>query len=237
MNLSNPHNRLGFALAVIIIIAAGAALYPHTNPARTEVDVGVYWGKEERNDSLEGVPKEEARSIKQMVQTESTMPEEKKISGAVFRTSHGDIEFAFFTDKAPKTVENFVKLAQSGFYDSTKFHRVIKDFMIQGGDPLSKDDAKQDFWGTGGPGYQFGDEINDERFVRGAVAMANSGPNTNGSQFFIVTAGATPWLDGKHTVFGRVVKGMDVVDKIERVETGERDIPKTPVIIERAILR
>ena len=130
---------------------------------------------------------------------------------AIIKTNMGDIEVEFFVEKAPLTVTNFTGLADIGFYDGTKFHRVIKDFMIQSGDPLSKDDTKEAEWGTGGPGYAFKDEINDEKLVRGAIAMANSGPNTNGSQFFIVTAQATPWLDGKHTVFGKVVGGMDVV--------------------------
>ena len=221
MNLTNSSHRLGFALAVIII-AAGAALY---------------LGKEERNNPLEDAQKEEANSMEQMVQPEPTMQEEKEVSDAVFRTSHGDIEVIFFADKAPKTVANFIALADKGFYDGTKFHRVIKDFMIQGGDPLSKDDAQIGRWGTGGPGYQFADEINSEKIVRGAFAIANSGPNTNGSQFFIVTAAATPWLDGKHTVFGKVVRGMDVVDKIESTPVGLRDIPQTPVILEKVMLR
>ncbi len=137
-----------------------------------------------------------------------------------FKTSHGDIALELFPKEAPLTVENFVKLARAGFYDGTRFHRVIKGFMIQGGDPNSKDDD----WandGTGGPGYTFKDEINSHKIVRGALAMANAGEgtNTNGSQFFIVTADAAPWLDGKHTVFGRVIAGMETVDKIENVRT------------------
>lgn len=139
------------------------------------------------------------------------------LSGAVFKTNLGSFEVVFFGDKAPHTVENFITLAQKQFYNGTKFHRVIKDFMIQGGDPLTKDDAKQTLWGTGGPGYMFADEFNDERLVRGIVAMANSGPNTNGSQFFVITAESTPWLDGKHTPFAKVVSGMDVVMKIRPV--------------------
>ena len=140
-------------------------------------------------------------------------------------TNHGAIELELFPDDAPKTVENFVKLAKDGFYDGVIFHRVIPDFMIQGGDPTGT--------GTGGPGYQFEDEFNDHKVVRGALAMANAGPNTNGSQFFIVTAEATPWLDGKHTVFGRVTSGMDVVDAIEQVDRDGRDKPREDVAIER----
>lgn len=137
----------------------------------------------------------------------------------VIMTNKGSITIELFKEDAPKTVENFVKLAQTGFYNGIKFHRVIKDFMIQTGDPLSKDMYKKPLWGTGGPGYFFEDEINRHKVVRGTLAMANSGPNTNGSQFFIVTAEATPHLDGKHTVFGKVTEGMDTVDIIEAVAT------------------
>ena len=151
---------------------------------------------------------------------------------ADIKTTLGTITIELFSDAAPKTVENFIKLAESGFYNGTKFHRVIKDFMIQGGDPNSKDDD----WandGTGGPGYAFEDEFNEHKVVRGVLAMANSGPNTNGSQFFVVTADATPWLDGKHTVFGRVVQGMEVIDKIESVATNKNDHPLEDVVVER----
>ncbi len=146
--------------------------------------------------------------------------------GAVLKTNQGDIQIEFYGDKSPITVANFLKLARSGFYNGTKFHRVIKDFMIQGGDPNSKDDDWSND-GTGGPGYKFDDEFNDEKLARGSLAMANSGPDTNGSQFFIVTAPATPWLDGKHTNFGKVVKGMDVVGKIEDLPVNENDHPTT----------
>jgi cyclophilin family peptidyl-prolyl cis-trans isomerase len=139
-------------------------------------------------------------------------------------TTHGTIELELFDDDAPKTVENFRKLSSDKFYDGIIFHRVIPDFMIQGGCP--------DGTGTGGPGYQFEDEFNDRKVVRGALAMANAGPNTNGSQFFIVTTDAAPWLDGKHTVFGRVSAGMDAVDAIEGVETRTGDRPVEPVVIE-----
>ncbi|MBI5004796.1 MAG: peptidylprolyl isomerase [Candidatus Lloydbacteria bacterium] len=157
-------------------------------------------------------------------------------NGVIIKTNFGNIELSFFPDKAPVTVGNFIKLSEAGFYNGTLFHRVIKDFMIQGGDPLSK----QSNWalhGTGGPGYTFQDEINDEKLVRGVIAMANAGPNTNGSQFFIVTAEETPWLDGKHTVFGRVVSGMDVVDKISSVEVNEQNHPLQDVVIEQIVLK
>ena len=144
-------------------------------------------------------------------------------------TSDGPIELELFDADAPKTVENFRKLSQDGFYDGLIFHRVIKDFMIQGGCP--------DGIGTGGPGYTFADEFNDKKVVRGALAMANSGPNTNGSQFFVVTADAASWLDGKHTVFGEVASGMDVIDAIEASETDGRDAPVEPKMIEKIELR
>ena len=138
-------------------------------------------------------------------------------STAVMHTNHGDITLELFDEDAPKTVANFKKLAGEGFYDGLIFHRVIKDFMIQGGCPQGT--------GTGGPGYTFEDEFNQHKIVRGALAMANAGPNTNGSQFFLVTTEEAPWLDGKHTVFGRVTDGMDVVDKIEDTQTDGRDRP------------
>jgi cyclophilin family peptidyl-prolyl cis-trans isomerase len=147
------------------------------------------------------------------------------MSAATLHTNHGAIALELFDDDAPKTVENFVSLARDGFYDGVIFHRVIPDFMIQGGDPTGT--------GSGGPGYTFEDEANDHRVVRGALAMANAGPNTNGSQFFIVTADACPWLDGKHTVFGEVTEGMEVVDAISALDTDARDRPRDNVVIER----
>jgi peptidyl-prolyl cis-trans isomerase B (cyclophilin B) len=147
------------------------------------------------------------------------------MSTATMHTNHGAIELELFDEDAPKTVENFRKLVDDGFYDGVIFHRVIKDFMIQGGDPTGT--------GTGGPGYTFEDEFNDHKVERGALAMANAGPNTNGSQFFIVTTDAAPWLDGKHTVFGRVTGGMDAVDSIEGTDTDAADKPSSDAVIER----
>ncbi|MEA2371288.1 MAG: peptidyl-prolyl cis-trans isomerase [Solirubrobacteraceae bacterium] len=146
------------------------------------------------------------------------------MSTATMNTSLGPIEFELFDADAPKTVGNFRTLAGKGFYDGLNFHRIIADFMIQGGCPEGN--------GRGGPGYKFEDEFNQHKVVRGALAMANSGPNTNGSQFFIVTAKACGWLDGKHTVFGQVKSGMETVEKIEGVETNHSDVPTTPVILE-----
>jgi cyclophilin family peptidyl-prolyl cis-trans isomerase len=145
-------------------------------------------------------------------------------STAVLRTSEGDVTLELFDEDAPQTVANFKRLAGQGFYDGLVFHRVIPDFMIQGGCPQGT--------GTGGPGYTFEDEINDHKIVRGALAMANAGPNTNGSQFFVVTTEAAPWLDGKHTVFGRITDGMDVVDRIEHVRTDGRDKPVDDVTMD-----
>jgi peptidyl-prolyl cis-trans isomerase B (cyclophilin B) len=144
---------------------------------------------------------------------------------ATLHTNHGAIGLELYPADAPKTVDNFVKLARDGFYDGVIFHRVIPDFMIQGGDPTGT--------GSGGPGYSFEDEFNNRKVVRGALAMANAGPNTNGSQFFIVTTEAASWLDGKHTVFGRVTSGMDVVDKISEFPRDARDKPHDDVVMER----
>jgi cyclophilin family peptidyl-prolyl cis-trans isomerase len=147
------------------------------------------------------------------------------MSQATMTTNHGPITFELFDEDAPKTVDNFRTLARKGFYDGLSFHRVISDFMIQGGCPQGT--------GTGGPGYEFEDEINQHKVVRGALAMANAGPNTNGSQFFIVTVGQAPWLDGKHTVFGKVTGGMDVVDKLESLPTDGRDRPREDARIDK----
>jgi peptidyl-prolyl cis-trans isomerase B (cyclophilin B) len=150
------------------------------------------------------------------------------MSTAIVQTNKGTIELELFDDDAPKTVANFRSLAEKGFYDGVIFHRVIPDFMIQGGDPTGT--------GSGGPGYTFEDEFNEHPVARGALAMANAGPNTNGSQFFIVTADACPWLDDKHTVFGQVTDGMDVVDTISQLDRDPGDRPREDVSIERVEL-
>ena len=147
------------------------------------------------------------------------------MSTMTMTTNHGEIVFEMFDDDAPVTVKNMRDLAEKGFYDGLTFHRIIRDFMIQGGCPQGT--------GTGGPGYDFEDEINDHKIARGALAMANAGPNTNGSQFFIVTTDAAPWLDGKHTVFGQVTSGMEVVDALEGLPTDTRDRPREPAVIEK----
>lgn len=160
----------------------------------------------------------------------NTTNDNNKIMTATLKTSQGDIVIEF-NPNTPKTVENFVKLAQAGFYDGTKFHRIIKDFMNQGGDPLTKDDSKKAMWGTGGPGYKFADEIGAENYnLPGTISMANAGPNTNGSQFFL-NVNDNSFLDTKHTVFGKVTKGLDVVMAINSVKTDEADRPLEPVIL------
>jgi peptidylprolyl isomerase len=162
---------------------------------------------------------------------------DKKTMNVTLKTNKGEITIELFADKAPNTVANFKKLAESGFYDGVKFHRVIKGFMIQSGDPLTKDDSKADMWGTGGPGYKFADEIHaNNRNDVGTISMANAGPNTNGSQFFI-NVNPNNFLDGKHTVFGKVIKGMDVVTEIEGVATNQSDRPLSPVVIEKVLVQ
>ncbi|HVM73630.1 MAG TPA: peptidylprolyl isomerase [Candidatus Paceibacterota bacterium] len=151
---------------------------------------------------------------------------------AVLHTNKGDITLEFSLD-APNTVANFIKLGKDGFYDGTKFHRVIKDFMIQGGDPQTKDDALAARWGTGGPGYTFDDELRPANSNDlGTISMANAGPNTNGSQFFINTANNN-FLDSKHTVFGRVTDGMEVVELIQEIPVDASDRPTSPIVINR----
>jgi len=174
----------------------------------------------------------EVKIIDKKVMNENT---KKNIT---MQTSMGNIEIELYADEAPKTVENFLKLASEGFYENTKFHRVIKGFMIQGGDPYTKGEDVS-VYGTGGPGYKFEDEPNNLPMTRGMLAMANSGPNTNGSQFFIITAAETPWLIGKHTVFGKVISGMDVVEAIDATKTNGApyDRPLVPVIVNKILVK
>jgi peptidylprolyl isomerase len=155
---------------------------------------------------------------------------------AVFETSMGTFKVELFTEQMPITTQNFIELAQKGFYDNTKFHRVIEDFMIQGGDPLSKDNSKKNYWGTGGPGYKIKDEFGEVGNIRGTISMANAGPNTGGSQFFINVVDNT-FLDGKHPVFGQVIEGMDVVDEIVAVETDSGDKPVEAVVVKKITIK
>jgi cyclophilin family peptidyl-prolyl cis-trans isomerase len=193
--------------------------------------------KEEKSDESNAKSTEQTTTLK-----EQKMPERVKIDPSTFEdlssqykkakleTNVGSIVVELFNEESPETVNNFLNLAKIDFYNGTIFHRVIKNFMIQGGDPLSKSDNKA-LHGTGDPGYKFEDEFNDEKLVRGSLAMANSGPNTNGSQFFIVTAKETPWLDGMHTNFGKVIEGMDIIDQIENTQTDQRDHPLKDIVI------
>lgn len=156
--------------------------------------------------------------------------EYQKIMNATMKTSLGEIKIELYGDKTPITAGNFAKLAEAGFYDGVKFHRVISGFMIQGGDPLTKDDAQKELWGTGGPGYKFNDEPFEGQYARGTIAMANSGPNTNGSQFFIMHADYP--LPPQYVIFGKVLEGMEAVDAIAALETDARDCPLNPPVIE-----
>jgi peptidylprolyl isomerase len=186
-----------------------------------------YWLLDQSNIKSIKVPQEATAIISQL---------DKEIMNATLHTNKGDITIEF-NSATPKTVENFTTLAKKGFYDGTKFHRVIKDFMNQGGDPLSKDDSQKSMWGTGGPGYKFADEITStNRNDLGTIAMANAGPNTNGSQFFI-NAANNNFLDTKHTVFGKVTVGMDVVKAINSVKTDSSDKPLDPVILQSITLK
>lgn len=195
----------------------------------------LFGGCAVKNTQQEDDQKVDAATYQEDMEPKRMLPQHadlaQQVSRAIIKTNKGDITVEFYADDSPVTVNNFLNLAQDGFYDNTKFHRVIKDFMIQAGDPLTKEENTA-VYGTGGPDYRFEDEINERPLVRGSLAMANAGPNTNGSQFFIVTAESTPWLDGMHTNFGYVVEGMDVVDAIEQAQTNERDLPEEDIIIE-----
>jgi cyclophilin family peptidyl-prolyl cis-trans isomerase len=179
---------------------------------------------------VQGLSQNEAAASNPMRTLKDQEDLAKDYSQAIIKTNLGNITVKFYGEESPITVNNFMNLAKSGFYNGTKFHRIIKDFMIQGGDPNSKGDETNSY-GTGGPAYKFSDEFNTHKLVEGSLAMANAGPGTNGSQFFIVTIPATPWLDGLHTNFGQVTAGMDIVKKIEGVKTGARDIPVEPVVV------
>lgn len=182
------------------------------------------------------VNKTEKEKIDSDININNLIEFNEKNMKATIQTNKGNIVLELYAEQTPKTAGNFAKLAKEGFYDGTKFHRVIAGFMIQGGDPQSKDDSMKDFWGTGGPGYQFEDEIVSELSnVTGTISMANAGPNTNGSQFFINVADNT-FLDGKHAVFGRVLEGMDIVFAISQVEKNQRDVPIEPIILEKVIV-
>lgn len=217
-------------IGALIIILSGLAIVLRGDDSITSLEKDSLYATGTQNTSKE---KQQAQNTQTpMSTTTASIPE--NVSTAVITTNKGVVEIVFATT-TPITVANFAKLASAGFYDGTRFHRVIKDFMIQGGDPLSKDPSLKDRWGTGGPGYTFQDETSpNDVFAPGVIAMANAGPNTNGSQFFIVTAQTgTPWLAGKHTVFGRVTKGMDVVLQIQNAPTDGADRPLQDVVVEK----
>jgi len=209
-------------LSLLLIIIAGGLIYSGSRISNNNlVEQETVNNQEEK---MEEINKEVDNQ---------TITMDTKTQGVILKTNQGDIKLELFADKAPKTVENFVKLASEGFYDGVRFHRVIKDFMIQSGDPLTKDLNQKMYWGTGDPGYKFADEFGDGLSnVAGTISMANSGPNTNGSQFFI-NVGDNTFLDGKHAVFGKVIEGMDVVTKIENTATGQNDQPVEDMIIEK----
>ncbi|MCX6820328.1 MAG: peptidylprolyl isomerase [Candidatus Adlerbacteria bacterium] len=210
----------------IIILGGGYWFLSSTPPTSSTVDTYTQVATTTPEASL---PTTSAATVSTPPVTTTNSP--KKIMHATLHTNKGDITLEFFPQNAPNTVANFIKLAQAGFYDGTKFHRVIKGFMDQGGDPLTKDDSKQGLWGTGGPGYKFNDEISSNNSnVAGSIAMANSGPNTQGSQFFI-NAVDNHNLDSGYTVFGKVTKGMDVVTAINNVATDSHDRPLSPVML------
>lgn len=214
----------------MVILLSGCAAKEKATPEQAEKAVSDLEQSLQVNTNTDEVAVNTNTEVKPDLTNTNTSMEKVERKVVVMKTNLGNIKIELFNDKSPKTVENFLKLAGENFYDSTLFHRVIKGFMIQGGDPLTKSEPKN--WsvhGTGGPGYKFADEFNDEKLVAGSLAMANSGPDTNGSQFFIVTAAATSWLDGHHTNFGKVISGMDIVKKIEAVKTDENDHPLTDV--------
>lgn len=221
----NAHVKAAAVLLALAIAFGGWYFYQKDNAAPDTVSEGYSTSTEAIINGV-GTPSRDGNDVIN-----------NKTTTVIVTTNKGTIELELWGSDAPNTVANFEKLVKSGFYDGTKFHRVIKGFMIQGGDPLSKDDAMRVRWGTGGPGYSFADEFNSRKIVRGVLAMANAGPNTNGSQFFIVTAAETPWLDGKHTAFGRVVKGMEVVDAIEASAVNSADQPLQNVVIEKASVK
>jgi cyclophilin family peptidyl-prolyl cis-trans isomerase len=212
-----------YCLLAAVLLLAGCGVKDQTAPAETKLTVDQIAEKPINTNNLT-TTMNTANSIDNQADLVS------QYSQAILKTNLGDIQISFYGTDSPKTVNNFLNLAQQGFYNGTKFHRIIKDFMIQGGDPNSKSDDWSTH-GTGGPDYRFADEFNNHPLVRGSLAMANAGPDTNGSQFFIVTASATPWLDGRHTNFGQVTAGMDIVEKIEAAEVNQNDHPLEDIVI------
>lgn len=239
--------KITYAVISILVVSLGGVAYflqDNRNLPQVQITEQVLGEATTTNFIRKNIVNNTGQNNKESTTTNSTtttitnMELPEKITSATITTNKGDIEITF-SDKTPETVKNFAKLALSGFYNGTRFHRVIRDFMIQGGDPLSKDVSNKNSWGTGGPGYTFKDEISQsDVFSQGTLAMANSGPNTNGSQFFVVTAIAgTPWLAGKHTVFGHVTKGLDVALRIGDMQTDGADRPLQDIIVEKVVIK
>ncbi len=225
-----------FFILLTLIILSGCTIAPNkiTEKDMTNNNSEKINQIDEREDGLSPeMNTEDSSEVEKKENNNQTQLEDLAVqfNTALFKTNLGNIKVKLYAQESPLTVNNFLDLANKGFYDKTKFHRVIKDFMIQGGDPNSKDDDWSND-GMGGPDYKFQDEFNSHKLMRGSLAMANSGPNTNGSQFFIVTAPATSWLDGVHTNFGYVTEGMEIIDKIEEVEVNENAHPLRDIIVE-----
>lgn len=219
-------NLVVIVIIFLVIVGFGSVLFLKKDTSTSEEEINVVEYKAPKlvpTDGVEDVNIEPMENKKTYNSPPAMQLEDGKNYKAIFKTSMGEIKIDLFEKESPITVNNFVALANEGFYNGLIFHRVIPDFMIQGGDPMGI--------GTGGPGYNFADEINNKPIIKGSLAMANSGPNTNGSQFFIVTADATPWLDGKHTNFGQVEFGQDVVDAISAVDRDSSDKPLLAVTL------
>lgn len=218
---------IGLVVLILVGIGLGMFLFRDNVPEDTHIITSTE--QETQHVPTETQPETLSLAIDSM--------ETQEFTQATFTTNKGTIVLELYADRTPVTVANFAKLAASGFYNGTRFHRVIEGFMIQGGDPQSKDMTLQDRWGTGGPGYTFDDEITPEnKNDIGTISMANAGPNTNGSQFFINVANNN-FLDTKHTVFGKVVQGMDVVIAISNIGTDGRDRPVDEVIVESVVVK
>jgi peptidylprolyl isomerase len=223
-------------ISIIIILLLASGIWYFTKSNNQEKLTLQNMKDNVTNDSAASTSEQKINNNPSNLSAENLGGQEKSMN-AILHTSLGDITIKLSPDTTPNTVANFVKLAQSGFYDGTKFHRVIKGFMNQGGDPLSKDDSSMARWGTGGPGYQFADEITQTNNNGiGSLAMANAGPNTNGSQFFINVADNS-FLNTKHTVFGNVTEGMDIVTAINNVKTAPGDRPVEAVLIKSITIK
>lgn len=229
---------LGSVVLVLTLLVVGGLWYFSKDVASVAVPVAADNSLEVKTASVAlQTSTSTVGSLDVATSTNTNIDVNKKYMNAILHTNKGDITILFSDKEVPNTVANFIKLAKTNFYDGVKFHRVIKGFMIQGGDPLTKDDSKKAIWGTGGPGYSFADELTpDNKNDVGTISMANAGPNTNGSQFFINVA-PNNFLDKKHVVFGHVTAGMDIVKAIESTPVDANDRPVAPVIIQSITLK